>query len=339
MPPDLKPGSEGGTATVTSPDAPDTSSQDSGGESDGGESTGEQTSTPKTGSQQVAKKGGLTVPIAKPRSRFGERISELTQRRKVAEEEARSFRERLAKYEGTDGQPITRGQGDKLPGQRGDGLGDPNGELKPEEFETYGQYVEALVSRTIENAAKRQQGERGEQAMERHRTERRESFEAAAAPLIEAHGDAFMEAITDDNLPVSDAMADAVLELDEIAPYVMLWLANNPKESLKMSKMNPRAATVSIGRLASKLDYEIQQGNTGTPGADTATGGGDEVAAAPPAIPQRPAPSVVPAPRGGSPTNLDNTPSDKMDTKSWMIAEANRLRSKYGPHVKTWVPK
>lgn len=280
---------------------------------------------PKDGEapKPIVQKGGLKVAIPKPRSRFQERISDLVAERNRHEGEARSLREEMAKLRGE--------KTGKLPGQRTDGLTE-GVDLKPEDFETYGEYIQALVQRTIAAASQKDKEQRSESSVLEYRQKQLDSFQGHAAPLIEQHGDAFMEAISDPSLPVSEAMADAVLELDELGPYVMLYLAANQQESAKIARMNPRAATVAIGRLAAKLDYEIK-GGEGTPATGETTTP-QEAAPAPP--PKRPAPSVVPTPRGGSPTNLDQTPNDKDDLNTWMQKEAARLRGKYGPNYRAY---
>lgn len=287
--------------------------------------------------QPVIQKGGLKVTLPKPRSRFQQRIGELVGERDRAAQENRELRERLSRLE-SGGNGAMRGR-QPAAAAAVDPTATPT--LNPEDFDTYGQYVEALVKQTLALNAKEQESKAGETAVLQHRQSRLDAFNEAAAPLIEQHGEAFMEAITSPDLPITEAMADAVLELEEIGPFVMLYLASHPTEALKMSRMNPRAATVAIGRLASRLDYEIRQGGDGaTVAAGEGTAGASEggVPAAS-TQPTKPAPTAIPAPRGGSPAQLDATPSDKMDTRTWMLAEAERLRKKYGPNTRTWVPK
>ena len=276
----------------------------------------------------VVTKGGLKVNIPKPRSRFQERISQLTGARDRYEGEAQSLRERLARYEGSDGQPIQRGQDAKAPGQRGDGLSDPNAALQPESFETYGDYIQALVMQTMRMQNESNSSARGKAAVREYHETQIKKFNEHAAPLIAEHGEAFMEAISDDNLPISEAMADAVLELDELGPYVMLYLAANPQEAGKMARLNPRAATVAIGRLAAKLDNAIK-GGEGQPSDSAPTSSESNGASAEaPATPSRPTPTAVPTPRGGSPSSLDSQPNDKDDLNTWMRKETDRLRRK-----------
>ena len=310
--------------TTPEPQTPDTSTTE-----------GVQTET-NGSAPGVVQKGGLSVTIPKPKSRFRERIDKMHGEREQTEAENRDLRARIAELEG-------RGQNGTRLAPRGTPGAEPKADapLKAEDFDTYEDYIDAVMTRKLEQAQKKQQTQAGEDAVLQHRSERMQAFQEAAAPLIQQHGEAFMEAISDPSLPVTGVMADAVLELEEIGPFVMLYLAANPTECLKIAKMNPRSATVAIGRLASRLEYEIRQGGEGNPPAAESMPGGANTPAPSGGAPiqARPAPSAVPTPRGGSPAQLDQTPSDKMDTRTWMLAEAERLRKKYGPNVRTWVPK
>lgn len=261
---------------------------------------------------KVIEKGNLKISV-KPRSRFTERISDLVHQRNEANARASALESRMRTPE-------------QLPATPSGSPAGGDAAITPDQFDTYGQYVEALVAKTIGDSIKKQQGINGEAAFQRDRAEKMEAFNDAAAPLIAEHGDAFMEAISDPNLPISEPMADAVMELEDLAPYVMLWLAANPQESLKMAKMNPRAATVAIGRLAARLDYEIKGGGSAE---GASVGAQTPVAAAP-------RPSVVPTPRGGSPADVGAAPNDKDSIEEWMRKESVRLRGKFGPGFRAY---
>jgi hypothetical protein len=258
-------------------------------------------------------------------SRFQQRISELVTARRTTNEENQQLRAQLARLTGGGG----------VTGKTTD---DPNAPLSPENFENYSEYVAALVTRTIEQREAASRSERGEAAAEGHRHERMSAFHEAAAPMVEQYGDDFMNAISDPTLPVSDAMADAVLELDDIAPYIMLYLANNRQESLKMARMNPRAATVAIGRLAARLDYELkQEGSVAAPAAGSENGEGATPPVVVPPMPMgAPGPKAVPVPRGSGATMTNTAPNDKMDMATWMAAERKRLREKHGPNFRAY---
>ena len=132
--------------------------------------------TAKTGEGDkatVVQKGGLKVAVPKPRSRFQERISDLVGERNRHETEARTLRERLAKYETPDGKPVNSGA---VAGKTAAAATDTDAPLKPEDYETYGEYIEALVTRTIVNAGKKQRSQEGQDAAVKHRLERLDPF-------------------------------------------------------------------------------------------------------------------------------------------------------------------
>ena len=246
--------------------------------------------------------------------RFQQRISDLVGQRDSAITEASQLRERLSKMTTVP----KAGGGEKIadkPAVNGD-------VLNPEDFPTYGEYITALVSKTMDQREEASRSRQANAAYENHKEERMAAFNEQAAPLAQEY-DGFWDAITDPTLPISEAMADAVLELDELGPYTMLYLAAHKDESAKVARMNPRAATIAIGRLAMRLAMELQQGGEGAP-ADQ--GGGVDTQPTPPArVPQAPKPSSVPVPRGSVPA-LNNEPNDKDDVDTWLRKETDRLR-------------
>ena len=295
---------------------------------------------PKPAAPTDVKPGGKVLPPSlvpkkakdgQP-SRFQQRISDLVAARKAEQSENLVLREQLARLTGGGG---VTGKA----GNAGAVSDDPNATLTPENYETYAEYVAALVNRTLDQRETAKRSERGEQAMVEHRQERMAAFHEAAAPMVEQYGEDFMEAISDPTLPVSEPMADAILELQDIGPYIMLHLANNRQECAQMSRMNPRAATVAIGRLAARLDYELKQNGEGA-GAGAAPG----TAAAPAStvsINQAggmasapPAPKPVPVPRGSSPASITGQPNDRQNMQEWLASERHRLREKYGPNMR-----
>ena len=277
---------------------------------------------PKKEGETTVTKGGLKVTVAKPKSRFQERISDLVSQRNRYEQEARELRDQITRQQQDGGRVL------QPDGQAAAPAYDPNdldSPLTPDQFETYGEFVQALTRRTVQQERASQQEVHGQQAMQQYQQQKVDKFQEHAAPLMAEHGDAFMEAITDPNLPVSEAMASAVLELDDLGPYVMLHLAANPKEASEMSRLNPRAATVAIGRLAAKLHAQIE--------SSPAEGGDAAAAPAPPPVAK---PRVMPSPRGAAPSSLDSQPSDKDNLDEWVKKETQRLRGKYGPGFRAY---
>lgn len=236
--------------------------------------------------------------------RFQARISDLVGQRDTVERENLQLRDRLSRMGAIPREDKT------APAPVNDAK--VGTALNPEDFPTYAEYVTALVNHTLKQKEESEKSAKSQNAYEEHKQQRMSTFNEQAAPLAEEYGDGFWDAITDPNLMVSEAMADAVLELDEIGPFTMLWLAAHKEESAKIAKMNPRAATIAIGRLAAQLDHEIKQGNTdGTPSPSSSSA-------------SRPTP--VPTIRGSAPTGLDNAPADKDTVDEWLKKETDRLR-------------
>lgn len=194
-----------------------------------------------------------------------------------------------------------------------------------DEFEKYQDYVDALVDYKVSQREKAQQQKSTEEGYRQYQQEKRQEFETHAAEIVQQVPE-FWDAVTDPTLPVTDAMAEAVMELGQMAPYTMLWLASNRQEALRMAKLPPRAATVAIGKLAVQLEREW---------SDTGESGSQPVESTP-----KFQPKPVPQIRGGSPGNIDQGPSDKDDTRTWMVKEAERQRKKFGnANLRVYVPK
>ncbi len=259
----------------------------------------------------------LKVPDAlKPKpvdqDRFKGRISELVNSRKAIEEEARQLRSELALLKGGKQEPKST---------------QPTGDAPPniDDFEKYQDYVDALVDYKVSQREKAQQQKSTEEGYRQYQQEKRQEFEKHAAEIVQQVPE-FWDAVTDPTLPVTDAMAEAVMELGQMAPYTMLWLSANRQEALRMAKLPPRAATVAIGKLAVQLERELSESGESA----------SQPAEATPKFQPKPVPQI----RGGSPGNIDQGPSDKDDARTWMVKEAERQRKKFGnPNLRVYVPR
>lgn len=214
------------------------------------------------------------------------------------------LRARVAELEGK--------QTGKTNGKAQEAGGPPN----PDQFDSYQEYVDALVDYKMEARQQEQTKQQSEKTEREYRTQKRQEFEGYAN-IIAEQVPQFWDAITDPTLPVTDAMAEAVMELGELAPYTMLWLATNKQEAVRMARLNPRAATLEIGRLAVKLERELTAGNDGQ-----AQSGQVQT----PQFQPKPVPTI----RGGSPGNMDDGPNDKDNIKTWLAKEAARQAKKSG---------
>lgn len=272
----------------------------------------EETKDPETKETPETKGTSVKLPASiKPPAktgRFQERISDLVNQRDLSKREADQLRDQVAR--------LTKGAETKtaVPATKDEGV------VNPEDFPTYGDYITALVNSTIEKKAASQKSQQAKTDYETYKQERLSAFNEHAAPLAQQYGEGFWDTITDPSLPVTEVMADAIMELGQIGPYTMLYLSTHREEALRIAKLNPRAATMEIGRLADKIDAEIKQGVTegspdGTLPASTSPSNQGVVV--------RPTP--VPTPRGSSP-GLNNAPNDKDTVDEWLRKETDRLR-------------
>lgn len=272
-------------------------------------------------------KGKIKLPASiKPpvkSGRFQARISDLVAQRDTERREKDQLREQLSRMQGIPKKMGTYA----TPSAPGAAAAGDEATLSPEDFGTYAEYVTALVTKTIEQKTAAEKSQRANDAYQTYRDEKLAEFNEKAAPLVEEYGDGFWDTITDPDLPITEAMADAVMELGDMGPYTMLYLAANKDKALLIAKMNPRAATIAIGRLASNLDYEIKHGGGAAPAVDDIS-----AAAAAPGAPPIPKPSVIPVPRGSAPS-LDTAPSDKDSVDEWLRKETDRLR-RINPNAK-----
>lgn len=289
----------------------DTSQQVNKGKADEGKGVGE---------SKVTLPASIKPPVKT--GRFQARISDLVGQRDTVERENAQLRERLSRMQGIPSKAEAAGGGNT---EVAKSATPAVGDLNPEDFPTYAEYVTALVDKTMKDRETATRSEKAKTDYEAYKQERMTTFNAKAAPLAEEYGDGFWDAITDSNLPVSEAMADAVLELDDIGPYTMLWLAAHRDEAAKMARMNPRAATIAIGRLAAQLDFEIK-GGTGSVEGNTDTQGQSPQNTMTPQVSQTPKPTPIPTPRGSTPASLDASPNDKDDINTWLRKETDRLR-------------
>jgi hypothetical protein len=227
---------------------------------------------------------------------FRERLGELARARDEARQEAAWLRqqlERTSQARETQKKPAA------------------NGEITPDDFETYAEYVDALVERKIALRDEANKSQRAHEQFASYQQERETAFNKYSEPLAKEYGEGYWDAITDPTLQVSEPMYEAVMDLGEVGPVTMLWLASHRDEAARIARLSPRAATLEIGKLAYRIDAEMKNGSTPP----------DAAPAAPPAT----RPSVVNVPRGTSPA-VTNSPSDKDSVDEWLRKETDRLR-------------
>lgn len=183
----------------------------------------ESDSDEQPGAEQPKRKGG-----------FQRRIDKLTREKRELEARIAALEAKLAG--GTGKTPAGE---DHEPTPPGEAPGKP----KPEDFDTYEAYTEALTDWKLEQRER----ERARQEAERRVFERwLQRIEAAR----QAHPD--FDEVVDSDTPVSAAMQQAILESD-LGAEIAYWLGKHRAEAERISQLPPIAAIREIGRIEASL--------------------------------------------------------------------------------------
>lgn len=168
-----------------------------------------------------------------------------------------------------------RGGKSSGPSSDGEGGSDPD-EPKPGDFKTVGEYTRALIKYEAKKA-----GEVGRAKAAEHRQQ--EQANQAIATFVERQ-DAFRAANPDYDEIVGAAdievppMAMQYLVESEAGPALTLYLAKNPAEITRLSKLSPSRQLAELGKLEVKLEAKPAPAPNGANGAKPAT---SEVSRAP----------------------------------------------------------
>jgi hypothetical protein len=184
----------------------------------------ESESDEQPGAEQPKRKGG-----------FQRRIDKLTREKRELEARIAALEAKLAGGAGT-GAPPGEAEHQARPAEA-------PGKPRPEDFDTYEAYTEALTDWKLEQRER----ERARQDAERRVFESwMERIDAAR----KAHPD--FDEVVDSDTPVSAAMQQAILESDQGAE-IAYWLGKHPEEAERISKLPPIAAIREIGRIEALL--------------------------------------------------------------------------------------
>ena len=195
---------------------------------------------------------------------------------------------------------------DRLTGLLEKGAAVPTAENQPpkvEDFKTLDEYLDArdkyVESKRPGKEAKPDDGKNAEYGRQLEAA-RQDLFSAGS----EKHED-FVDLVTSDNVKITPVMRDAIFELDDLDIQVdaTYYLAQNPKEALRISKLSPMRQVQEIGKLEVKIT------------------------SAPP--PKQPSKAPAPIAPVGSNAVSDSMPKDSDDTETWIKKERKRLAKKY----------
>lgn len=254
---------------------------------------------------EAVKPAAEETPAAKPEAKsddepkgVAKRIKELTDRIKAAEERERRYLSMLERNQSPQQQPAK--SEDEEPVKS---LKDFNYDEKA--FLDYSEKrLAARADKAAKEAAQRWRAE--QEAIERRA--RYDERIAAFSKTVEDFDD-----VVTDRTPVSEGMADFLLDSDE-AGALMYYLGNNPDEARKLYYMSPAKAGRELQKLEDRLVSERKKAAE------------KPVSKAPPPAPKIDA--VDPSPRV---TSTSDPESDKLSDEEWFrLADKERLKKRKG---------
>lgn len=192
------------------------------------------------------------------------RIDELTRARRDAERERDYWRQRAEA------------------GQPKEEAAKPPAKPTADQFDDYGQYIEALTDWKAEQKAREVVDSREKETAQKREVETRaNTFQERQAKAREAMAD-YDDVVANSDTPVAEHVSELLLD-SEMGPQLAYHLAKNPDVAERLNGMNPTQAAREIGRLEVQLEK---------PAPSPTTSDSDE--GKPPA---NAAPAAQPAPR------------------------------------------
>lgn len=182
----------------------------------------------------------------------------------------------------------------------------PQGKPTLEQFEfDQERYIDALAEWKLNEATKAAEAKRKEDESKSAAAKRRAAFDERAAKYAADKAD-YHALISDPTLPVSQAMAEAILDADEDGPALLYHLAQNRDEAARIFNLPERQAALALGRIVAKL--------SAAPPVET-----PQITAAP-----KPVPVVKPT------APVDGGLSDEMPVKEWLARRNKEAAKKRG---------
>lgn len=202
--------------------------------------------------------GEKTDDKPKKEGGVGKRIRELV-------EERNAWREAALRSQG-----ITKEQDRKEVSQ---------GKPESSKFNSYEEYLEALADWKAEQKFSEREKKTKEESTNRERVERLQkaasTFEERSEKIREKYED-FDDVVYDENLPVTPAMSEAILDSD-IGPEILYHLGTNPKEASRIARLSPFAAAREIGKIELKLSTPQPKKPSNAPDPINPVGGKEKV--------------------------------------------------------------
>lgn len=223
--------------------------------------------------QEAAPVEGVTVPESateeqqelqegevKLKGGFQKRIDKLTKSNTQLEEEKEYWRKEALRTQNPEAPKIT--PSDKEPSE--------------DDFQTHAEYIKAVARHEAKQAAKEAvTAERSAETAKTQQQKATEAFQAREAEFKAAIPD-FDEVMAEaGDVQVSDAVIYEIVS-SENGPQLKYYLAKNPDEAARLSKLNPIQVAREVGRIESRFSTSQAEAppvkTTGAPPPPTPTG-------------------------------------------------------------------
>lgn len=126
----------------------------------------------------------------------------------------------------------------------------PEGKPKPDQFETVGDYFEALADWKAETKLAERDRKTEEASTRTRQAEHAKTWGNREAEARTRYSD-YDEALAED-VRISRSMHDMILESD-VGPDVAYWLGKNPVEAQRIASLSPTAAAREIGKIEARV--------------------------------------------------------------------------------------
>lgn len=174
---------------------------------------------------------------AKAKGGFQRRIDKLTREKADAARETEYWRQQALRTSPAETKVETPVKAEDKP--------------KVDDFATHAEYVEALTDWKVETRFKAVEAKQNEEKAKTHQQTVQSSFKEKQESFKAATPD-FDEVVADADIPVSKALIDEVVT-HEHGPALQYFLAKNPDEAERLSKLTPLALAREVGRLESRF--------------------------------------------------------------------------------------
>ena len=131
----------------------------------------------------------------------------------------------------------------------------PSEAPKLEQFQSIEEYLDALAdhkaSQKFDHLAKEREAKESQTRQQQEVAKLHESYTKQTEQARQAYGD-FDDVVQDPDLPISQAMAEAIMRSTNGAD-VAYYLGKNPAEAVRLANLDPFSAAVEIGRIAATV--------------------------------------------------------------------------------------